>query len=91
MDNAPDTLEIAELALTMVDGDFDVVSCASGGAVIERGGGFRPGVLLRDDRMTKMLGKLRQNKGLKQVPALFLAVRVDEASKSEVRDLGWED
>lgn len=52
--------------------------------MITHGGGFRSDVLLRDDRVS-------HPEGLQKVPMLFLKVRVDEAPKWGVADLGWGD
>ncbi|NUH63759.1 response regulator [Sulfitobacter sp. S0837] len=92
VDDEPDILEVAELALTM-SGEFDIIACASGAEAIDRARDLLPEVVLLDYRMpqmrgTEVLDRLRKIKGLEQVPAIFLTAQVDEASKLALQGLG---
>ena len=92
VDDEPDILEVVELALRM-EGGFVVAACTSGAKAIARARDFRPEVLLLDYRMPKMLGtevlaRLRRINGLETVPAFFLTVQIDEASKAALRASG---
>lgn len=80
VDDDEDILEIAGMALEL-GGAFELRQCSSGKEALQVAPGFNPEVLLLDIMMPEMSGetalvKLRELKGLEDVPAIFMTARV---------------
>jgi len=88
VEDDPDILEVAKLALEVVGG-FEVLQCSSGAAALEQASGFGPDVFLLDMMMPEMSGEqvlanLRKDNQFDDVPAIFMTAR---AQASEVEAL----
>ncbi len=91
-DDEADIREIAALALE-VDPGFDVMTCASGDAVLELAPRWQPHLILLDCVMPGLDGpetlkRLRQTPGVAETPVAFVTARIQSHEVAQLFMLG---
>jgi len=95
VEDEPDIQAVAKLALEHV-GHFTLEVCSSGQEALDKAEEFAPHLMLLDVMMPEMdgptaLGKLRDIKGLENIPAIFMTARVQPHEIQEYIALGALD
>jgi CheY-like chemotaxis protein len=95
VEDDPDILEIANLALADVGG-MTVLQCSDGPTALASVDGFGPDIMLLDVMMpgmsgTELLGHLQSNPRLRGVPAVFMTARAQTSEIAELKALGAVD
>lgn len=95
VDDEPDILELVKMSLEL-NGVFEVTNCTSGEDAINRVRNLIPDILLLDVVMPGLSGpetlnKLREIRGLGDLPVIFLTAHVSGESRAELLGLGAKD
>lgn len=94
VEDEPDIREVARFALE--DEGFELLICESGREAIDKAPGFKPDLLLLDVMMPEMDGpttlrKLRELKGMENIPVIFLTAKIHPNEVSGFIRLGSLD
>ncbi len=92
VDDDPDILEVARLALEGVKG-FEVASCSGWREAVETAPAFRPDLFLLDVMMPEKTGpetleELRKLPGLQDTPTIYMTAKVDRDTIRELEESG---
>lgn len=95
VEDDPDILEIAELALEMAGG-FEVLQCDNGADALVQAPDFRPDVMIFDMMMPEMSGvqlleRMRADPVMADVPVIFMTARAQALERRDLIDRGAVD
>ena len=95
VEDDPDILEIAQLALEMAGG-FDVLQCDNGADALARVHGFAPDVMIFDMMMPEMSGvqlleRMRADPVTAHVPVIFMTARAQAQERRDLVERGAVD
>ena len=92
VDDDPDILEVARLALEGVKG-FEVAACSGWREAVETAPAFRPDLFLLDVMMPEKTGpetleELRKLPGLQDTPTIYMTAKVDRDTVRQLQATG---